>query len=108
MLDQIPRAHTGDPEAGLQKDLFGDTHLFMPQVKKKVTQISLDDQLKLEKTRGRTGRCQDPNCDYPEEEANLNYYNGRWICDGCLEAEWDNEEFMEANRQDMIESGWMK
>ena len=63
--------------------------------------------LKLENVKTRTGKCQDPNCDYPEEKTRLNYYNGRWICDGCLESEWDNEEFMEANRQDMIESGWI-
>ena len=48
MPEKIPEQITGQPEAGLQQDIFGDTHLFTPQVKDKVTQISMDDALKLQ------------------------------------------------------------
>jgi hypothetical protein len=51
------------------------------------------------------GKCEDTNCEEPNEPCNLIKYNNKWICDGCYEAALDNEEFMDANRQDMIELG---
>ena len=44
MVTQEP----GQPEAGLQLDIFGLTTEVRPKGKGKVTQITLDDQLKLE------------------------------------------------------------
>ena len=52
------------------------------------------------------GKCQDKNCEYPDEPCKLILYNNKWVCDGCHEATLDQEDFMEANRQDMIETGW--
>jgi hypothetical protein len=51
------------------------------------------------------GKCQDKNCEEPNEPTALRNYNGKMICDGCYDANLDNEEFMDANRQDMIEAG---
>jgi len=45
----LPKAEAGMPEAGLQKDIFGYEHRVFPKGKGEVTQISMDDALKLDK-----------------------------------------------------------
>lgn len=58
------------------------------------------------------GYCQHPDCDYPKEIGTLTYIrytpgmpHGGYICDGCLEACQDAQEFLDANRGDMAEIG---
>jgi hypothetical protein len=48
MNENIPSAIEGMPEPGVQVDMFGVQHRFTPKGRGQVTQISMDDQLKLE------------------------------------------------------------
>jgi hypothetical protein len=45
---EIPQAAEGEPEAGLQSGMFGERKVVRPQGKGQVTQISMEDQLKLQ------------------------------------------------------------
>jgi len=45
----VPKAEPGMPEAGLQRDIFGYEHPVYPKGKGEVTQISMDDAVKLAK-----------------------------------------------------------
>lgn len=54
----------------------------------------------------RYGYCQDTLCDNKKEASNLRLLNGKYVCDGCYEAELDNEDFINANRLDMQEAGY--
>ncbi len=47
----IPKAEAGQPEAGLQKGMFGEEKEVRPQGKGKIVQISMEDQLKLDQAR---------------------------------------------------------
>lgn len=54
-LIEIPKAAPGEPEAGLQADIFGGVTEVRPKGKGEVTQISMEDALKLEKLRKEQG-----------------------------------------------------
>lgn len=51
------------------------------------------------------GYCQDKYCENQNEKTNLRLFNGVMVCDGCYDELCDGEEFMDANRQDMIDAG---
>lgn len=48
---ELPTPVPGAPEAGVQEGMFGEAKVFQPKGKGKVTQISMEDQLKLEQAR---------------------------------------------------------
>ena len=47
------------------------------------------------------GLCHDPDCHDPDDPCETSLCNGLWRCDGCVEAEQDNEDFIEANYLDI-------
>uniref|UniRef100_A0A6M3K9Z4 Uncharacterized protein n=1 Tax=viral metagenome TaxID=1070528 RepID=A0A6M3K9Z4_9ZZZZ len=50
-VTEIPVTEPGQPEAGLQTGMFGEEKVVRPQGKGKVTQISMEEQLKLQQAR---------------------------------------------------------
>ena len=53
--------------------------------------------------------CEGLDCDDVDEPLRKQDYqvqNGHNICWGCIDREREEEEWMNANRQDMIEAGW--
>jgi hypothetical protein len=58
---QLPTSIPGQPEPGIQVDMFGVEYRYTPKGRGQVTQISMDDQLKIEnlKKEAKHGRKQE-------------------------------------------------
>uniref|UniRef100_A0A6M3LJN0 Uncharacterized protein n=1 Tax=viral metagenome TaxID=1070528 RepID=A0A6M3LJN0_9ZZZZ len=60
----------------------------------------------------RYGFCKDPDCENPDEATTTTWVkytktlpNGGYICQACLEAWYDQDDSLNANRLDMAECG---